>query len=132
MLTPSLVAFLIPFASLHFPHADQNQLNPGLAAEFRLGPLPESISFAAGDYLNSAGKHTTFAQVVWTPLRTKMVQAGLSAGVGTGYKSPLLGAAFVRVTPTGNVGLHLSLIPPTSPEQKGVIGFALYIPIGKP
>lgn len=131
MVTPALVAFIIPFASLHFPHDGQNQRNPGLAAEFAHASLPDSVTFAAGAYQNSHDRRTVFGQAVWTPLRTKMVQAGLSAGLGTGYKSPVIGGAFVRVTPFGaeHIGLHLTLIPPTSAEQKGVVGFAIYIPV---
>ena len=122
-----LLAFLVPFASYHVYDNGQNERNPGLAAEVRLHEGP--VTYAAGVYQNSHDKRTVFAQAVWTPLRTKMVQAGLSAGLGTGYKSPVIGGAFVRVTPTGGAGLHLTLVPPTSPEQKGVIGFAVYIPM---
>ena len=128
-MTPILVAFLIPFASYHADYHGQNQVNPGLAAEVRMAELPESISFAAGTYLNSYERRTVFAQAVWTPIRTKVVQAGLSGGFGTGYRSPVLGAGFVRITPTGGAGLHLTLIPPTSAEQRGVVGFALFIPV---
>ena len=128
-MSPSLVAFIIPFASLHVHHDGQNQVNPGLAAEVRLHDGP--ITYAAGAYENSHRRTTVFAQAVWTPLRTDLVQAGLSAGLGTGYRSPVIGGAFVRVTPFGadRIGLHLTLIPPTSAEQKGVVGFAVYIPV---
>lgn len=129
MLAPTLVAFIIPFASLHFPHDGQNQINPGLAAEFSHSSLHPTITGAVGVYENSHSKTTVFAQGVWTPFRSTLVQAGLSAGLGTGYKSPVIGGAFARFTPTGGLGLNLTLIPPTSAEQRGVIGFSLYIPV---
>ena len=124
-----LVSFLIPFASLHFPHTGQNQINPGLVAEFRAPALtPPSITFAVGAYENSYRKTTAFGQAVWTPVKFATplgeVAAGASIGIGTGYRSPVIGGAFVRLGPA-----HVTIIPPISKEHAGVLGFAFRIPV---
>ena len=124
-----LVAFIIPLASLHFPHTDQNQINPGVAAEFSVPALARpSLTFAAGAYENSRARTTVFGQAVWTPVKFATAvgeaAAGASIGLGTGYRSPVIGGAFVRLGPA-----HVTIIPPTGPEQRGVLGFAFRIPV---
>jgi hypothetical protein len=123
----NLIAFIIPLASLHFPHTGQNQINPGLAAEFGgAGP----VTYAVGAYENSYHRTTAFGQVVWTPLRRATalgeLGAGASVGLGTGYRSPVIGGAFLRLGMA-----HLTIIPPTGGDRSGVIGFALRIPVAK-
>lgn len=124
-MTPTLVAFLIPLGSLHFPYTDQNQFNPGLAAEVRLEGLPESISFAGGSYYNSWRRTTVFAQVVWTPVRAGDFRAGASFGPATGYNVPAVGGMFVSY---GHV--HLTFVPPTGGDRAAMVAVALRIPVG--
>lgn len=127
----TLAAFLVPFTSYHFDRHGENQVNPGLAAEFRVAEQPESISYAVGAYRNSLDRNTVFAQAVWTPVRTNVVQMGASLGVGSGYGSPVIGGGFVRITPRGpdHAGLHLLVVPPVPGYSAAVVGFSLYIPV---
>jgi hypothetical protein len=119
-----LAVLYIPLASYHVHRDGQNEINPGLAAEVRFTELRAPVTLAAGSYLNSRDKRTNFVQAVWTPIAEPTAlgtfRAGLSAGVGTGYDSPVVGGAFVAI---GHA--HFTIVPPTSADNKGVVAFAL-------
>ena len=83
-----LIAFVIPLASLHFPHTDQNQINPGVAAEFSVPALARpSLTFAAGAYENSRARTTVFGQAVWTPVKFATAVGLLKYGARNVHRS---------------------------------------------
>lgn len=113
------------FLSLGSHHAnreyDYEEFNPGLALEVQHSP---TVSFVGGAYRNSYDKTAIFAQAVWMPLDLGAVKLGASLGLGSGYRSPIIGGLQARLWDR----LNFTIVPPTGPDS-GVIGVSLRIPL---
>ena len=119
-----ITAIGISLGSLHIPHADQNQVNPGV--------ILEAGDYRAGIYRNSLRRTTAFVGYSLPLLEGKMGRLGLLGAIGTGYHSPLMGGLEYRV------GQHLAgvFVPKfkytkddVETESATTIGFVLRFPI---
>lgn len=118
-----LSAFVLPLASYHFERNGQNEINPGVIAEFRLENAPE-WGLITGGYENSHSKTTVFASVVRHLGSAGPVDFSASLGVGTGYNVPVVGGFHVTVWER----LSLTIVPPVS-SNSGVVAVAFRIPV---
>jgi hypothetical protein len=118
----TLSALLVPLGSHHLNRSyPYEEFNPGLALETQYTP---SVSLVGGIYRNSYDKTSVFAQAVWMPLDLGAVRLGASLGLGTGYRSPIIGGFQARLWDR----LNFTIVPPTGPDS-GVIGVSLRIPL---
>lgn len=120
MLT-EITAIGISLASLHIPHHEQNQFNPGIHLEAHNARM--------GVYLNSRDRVSTYVGYS-IPLSSGQIGAtdyriGLLAALGSGYKSPVYGGVEFRV----GERVVVMAVPPVPHYSAGVIGIAYRIPL---
>lgn len=99
--------------SYHFDRSgNMNEQNPGL--------MYEHNGVVTGVYKNSYSKTTAFVGGVWRPVQIGDFQAGIVAGVGTGYDRPF-GAAVVASYSFGKFAVQAVVVP----VPKGVVTLQL-------
>jgi len=114
-----------------------NQRNPGLGITYE---FDRTWAFAGGVYSNSYRRPTVYALAAWTPLHVGRtagwhVDAGLAAGVATGYRrdevatAPLAGGAIVRITAPAGVALNLVGVPNEDARHSGFVGLQVSFPL---
>jgi len=120
-MIPEITAIAISYASLHFPYYDQNQFNPGIHLE--------AENVRSGIYLNSYSRATAYVGYTLPIISTKVagipVKLGVLAALGSGYRSPIVGSAELRV------GAHVVVmaVPGTRNNNSTVLGFAVRLPL---
>ncbi|OZB65579.1 MAG: hypothetical protein B7X31_01930 [Thiomonas sp. 13-66-29] len=113
-----------------------NQRNEGLGLEYQYS---HNWGAAAGFYKNSYSRTSAYLLANYTPLHLALpaawrVNAGLTAGVVTGYTSaeaparPLALAAMLEVRDLAGYGINLVAVPNMGPSA-GFIGLQLVVPI---
>ncbi|MDE2129432.1 MAG: hypothetical protein KGJ74_07180 [Betaproteobacteria bacterium] len=113
-----------------------NQRNEGLGLEYQATP---DWGLAVGFYKNSYSRTSAYALASYTPLHLALpaawrVNAGLTAGVVTGYTSaeaparPLALAALLEVRDQAGYGINLVAVPNMGPSA-GFVGLQLVVPI---
>lgn len=120
-MIPELTAIAISYASLHFPYTGQNQFNPGIHLE--------AENARAGVYINSYDRVTGYVGYS-LPLTSKNiagvpVRVGLLGALGSGYRSPVIGALELRV------GAHFVVlaVPGIRDHNSTALGFAVRLPL---
>ncbi len=120
-MLPELTAIGFSLFSLHFPHTDQNQFNPGIHLE--------AENVRAGVYLNSRDRVTGYVgySIPITSFKVSGVEnkLGILAALGSGYGSPVIGGLEFRVG-----GRLVVMATPGIPNYSAtVLGFAYRVPL---
>lgn len=109
----SITAIGLTLASYHFKRNDQNEFNPGIYVEANYVRM--------GYYRNSHNRNTAFLGVGVPFYRSGTLRASGVLALASGYRSPVIGGLELVV----REHFVLNLVPPTSPDQRGVVGFAV-------
>lgn len=100
--------------SRHFDRSKHhNERNFGFGIEWRTSP---ELSYMAGVYDNSMGKHSQYLAANWQPWSLGPVKLGAAVGLMNGYPAMKRGGTFFAALPMASLegrrfGINLGLIP---------------------
>lgn len=100
--------------SRHFDRSKHhNERNFGIGVEWRTSP---ELSYMAGVYDNSVGKHSQYLAANWQPWSLGPVKLGAAVGLMNGYPAMKRGGTFFAALPMASIegrrfGVNLGLIP---------------------
>lgn len=119
---------------------DLNQINPGLGITYRPEGSAGDWALSVGAYDNSYRRLAAYALAEWTPLHIGNpqgwhVDAGLSAGVASGYRrseiptSPAMGTALFRIESPSGMAASFFAVPNFGARASGFIGLQIGVPL---
>jgi len=100
-------SLIVHGVSKHSGATKYNENHAGLGVRHQASP---NWGYQVGTYRNSYNKQTTYAAVNYTPLHYGSLSLGAFAGVGTGYKQPVM-AGLLAVYDFGKVAASVRAVP---------------------